>query len=89
MGTTGGDQGLEDTVRTSSILVIAPNMAKQIVGFQAMMEYAANKFPIFSTDILLKSKRAIRKEKQTPAEPPKPWSVFQQPGIQPLPKMIL
>jgi 4-hydroxy-tetrahydrodipicolinate reductase len=47
MGTTGGDrQLLEDTVITSSIsAVIAPNMAKQIVGFQAMMEYAAKIFP--------------------------------------------
>jgi 4-hydroxy-tetrahydrodipicolinate reductase len=47
MGTTGGDrQKLVDTVTASSITaVIAPNMAKQIVGFQAMMEYAANTFP--------------------------------------------
>ena len=47
MGTTGGDRKLlEDTVRGSSICaVIAPNMAKQIVGFQAMMEYAAETFP--------------------------------------------
>jgi len=47
MGTTGGDrQKLEDTVAASSIAaVIAPNMAKQIVGFQAMMGYAADKFP--------------------------------------------
>jgi len=47
MGTTGGDrQKLEETVTSSSIAaVIAPNMAKQIVGFQAMMEYAANTFP--------------------------------------------
>ncbi|RZB29951.1 MAG: 4-hydroxy-tetrahydrodipicolinate reductase [Desulfobacteraceae bacterium Eth-SRB1] len=47
MGTTGGDRNLlEDTVRQSSIpAVIAPNMAKQIVGFQAMMEYAAKTFP--------------------------------------------
>jgi 4-hydroxy-tetrahydrodipicolinate reductase len=47
MGTTGGDrQKLVDTVTASSITaVIAPNMAKQIVGFQAMMEYAANSFP--------------------------------------------
>jgi 4-hydroxy-tetrahydrodipicolinate reductase len=47
MGTTGGDrQLLEDTVRSSSIAaVIAPNMAKQIVGFQAMMEYASHTFP--------------------------------------------
>ena len=47
MGTTGGDRKkLEATVAASSITaVIAPNMAKQIVGFQAMMEYAADNFP--------------------------------------------
>ena len=47
MGTTGGDRKLlEDTICQSSIpAVIAPNMAKQIVGFQAMMEYAAKTFP--------------------------------------------
>jgi 4-hydroxy-tetrahydrodipicolinate reductase len=47
MGTTGGDRKLlEDTVVSSSIAaVIAPNMAKQIVGFQAMMENAAVSFP--------------------------------------------
>ncbi|UCH23718.1 MAG: dihydrodipicolinate reductase [Deltaproteobacteria bacterium] len=47
MGTTGGDRKLlEDTVAASSIpAVIAPNMAKQIVGFQAMVEYAAETFP--------------------------------------------
>jgi 4-hydroxy-tetrahydrodipicolinate reductase len=47
MGTTGGDrEKLIQTVRDSTICaVIAPNMAKQIVGFQAMMEYAATTFP--------------------------------------------
>ena len=47
MGTTGGDRRkLEKTVASSSIVaVIAPNMAKQIVGFQAMMAYAADTFP--------------------------------------------
>jgi 4-hydroxy-tetrahydrodipicolinate reductase len=47
MGTTGGDRdALTDTVARSPICaVIAPNMAKQIVGFQAMMEYAAATFP--------------------------------------------
>ena len=52
MGTTGGDrQQLLDTVQQSNVsAVIAPNMAKQIVGFQAMMEYAANNFPnLFET----------------------------------------
>lgn len=47
MGTTGGDrQELEKTVAQSAIpAVIAPNMAKQIVGFQAMMAHAADNFP--------------------------------------------
>jgi 4-hydroxy-tetrahydrodipicolinate reductase len=47
MGTTGGDRKqLEETVNSSSIpAVIAPNMGKQIVGFQAIMAYAANNFP--------------------------------------------
>ncbi len=47
MGTTGGDrQKLEDDVKNANVpSVIAPNMAKQIVGFQAMMEYAAQTFP--------------------------------------------
>jgi 4-hydroxy-tetrahydrodipicolinate reductase len=47
MGTTGGDrQLLEQTVADSTtVAVIAPNMAKQIVGFQAMMAHAAEHFP--------------------------------------------
>jgi 4-hydroxy-tetrahydrodipicolinate reductase len=47
MGTTGGDRDrLVRTVEESDIpAVIAPNMAKQIVGFQAMMTYAAENFP--------------------------------------------
>lgn len=47
MGTTGGDrEALEQTVKNSNIVaVIALNMAKQIVAFQAMMEYAAKTFP--------------------------------------------
>lgn len=47
MGTTGGDRKLlTDTVEKSTIsAVIAPNMAKQIVGFQAMMEWCADTFP--------------------------------------------
>ena len=47
MGTTGGDRaGLAATVEASDVAaVIAPNMAKQIVGFQAMMAYAADTFP--------------------------------------------
>jgi len=47
MGTTGGDRDLlKKTVESSKICaVIAPNMAPQIVVFQAMMEYAAKNFP--------------------------------------------
>jgi 4-hydroxy-tetrahydrodipicolinate reductase len=47
MGTTGGDRRrLLETVQASDIAaVIAPNMAKQIVALQAMMEYAADNFP--------------------------------------------
>lgn len=47
MGTTGGDRDLlKSQVSTSSLkAVIAPNMAKQIVGFQAMMEMMAEQFP--------------------------------------------
>ena len=47
MGTTGGDrEALLATVENSDIAaVIAPNMAKQIVGFQAMMAWAADMFP--------------------------------------------
>jgi 4-hydroxy-tetrahydrodipicolinate reductase len=47
MGTTGGDreQLLETVKNSKTAAVIAPNMAKQIVGFQAMMAYAAEHFP--------------------------------------------
>ncbi|MDD9304407.1 MAG: dihydrodipicolinate reductase [Desulfobacter sp.] len=47
MGTTGGDRDQLEAVVKQSLTpaVIAPNMAKQIVGFQAMMEFAANTFP--------------------------------------------
>ncbi|MEA2061568.1 MAG: dihydrodipicolinate reductase [Thermodesulfobacteriota bacterium] len=47
MGTTGGDrEKLAETVLKGSVpAVIAPNMAKQIVGFQAMMDYASETFP--------------------------------------------
>lgn len=47
MGTTGGDRKrLEQIVKAAPIpAVIAPNMAKQIVGFQAMMAFGAKTFP--------------------------------------------
>jgi len=47
MGTTGGNlQFIKDSVKASGInAVVAPNMAKEIVAFQAMMEFAATHFP--------------------------------------------
>jgi 4-hydroxy-tetrahydrodipicolinate reductase len=47
MGTTGGDRkAIENAVTDSATsAVIAPNMAKQIVGLQAMLEYGATHFP--------------------------------------------
>lgn len=47
MGTTGGDRRLllESVEKSVISAVIAPNMAKQIVGFQAIMAYAAKTFP--------------------------------------------
>ena len=65
MGTTGGDrQLLEDTVRSSSIsAVIAPNMAKQIVGFQAMVEYASKSFPNLFQGYSLEIKESHQKGK--------------------------
>ena len=65
MGTTGGDrQRLEACVRASSIsAVIAPNMAKQIVGFQAMMEYAARTFPNLFKGYSLEIKESHQKGK--------------------------
>jgi 4-hydroxy-tetrahydrodipicolinate reductase len=46
MGTTGGNRDqLSQIVRKSKVpAILAPNMAKQIVGFQAMMEYASDTF---------------------------------------------
>ena len=65
MGTTGGDrQGLEEAVHSSSIAaVIAPNMAKQIVGFQAMMEYASHTFPDLFLGYSLEIKESHQKGK--------------------------
>jgi 4-hydroxy-tetrahydrodipicolinate reductase len=47
MGTTGGkrDELLKTVEESLTCAVIAPNMAKQIVGFQATMHYMAATFP--------------------------------------------
>ncbi len=65
MGTTGGDRkALEETVRSSSVsAVIAPNMAKQIVAFQAMMAYAAKHFPGLFSGYRLEIKESHQKTK--------------------------
>ncbi|MBF0120514.1 MAG: dihydrodipicolinate reductase [Desulfobacterales bacterium] len=65
MGTTGGNiEKLEYIVRTSFIsAVIAPNMAKQIVGFQAMMEWASNNFPNLFEGYSLEVKESHQKGK--------------------------
>ena len=65
MGTTGGDRKqLEDEVCSSSIpAVIAPNMGKQIVGFQAMMKYAADTFPDLFKGYSLEIKESHQKGK--------------------------
>ncbi|PSC71924.1 4-hydroxy-tetrahydrodipicolinate reductase chloroplastic [Micractinium conductrix] len=47
MGTTGGDRDklLADVAASGNYAVIAPNMGKQIVAFQTMMEMMAERFP--------------------------------------------
>lgn len=47
MGTTGGDREalVRSVTDSATCAVIAPNMAKQIVGFQAIMAFAGETFP--------------------------------------------
>ena len=47
MGTTGGDRDrlLRDVANSGVYAVIAPQMGKQVVAFQAMMETMAERFP--------------------------------------------
>jgi len=65
MGTTGGDrEKLQQDIAESGIsAVIAPNMAKQIVGFQAMMAYAAENFPGLFDGYRLEIKESHQKTK--------------------------
>ncbi len=65
MGTTGGDRkSLESTVTSSATAaVIAPNMAKQIVGLQAMLEYGAANFPDLYKGYSLKVRESHQKGK--------------------------
>ena len=65
MGTTGEDpKALEDLVTQGKTpAVIAPNMAKQIVGFQAMMDHAAQNFPGLFEGYKLEIKESHQKGK--------------------------
>ncbi len=65
MGTTGGDREKlkKDIEKGDTLAVIAPNMAKQIVGFQAMMEYAADTFPDLFKGFTLEIKESHQKGK--------------------------
>lgn len=65
MGTTGGNrEELEQIVhQASQPAVIAPNMAKQIVGFQAMMAYAAKTFPGLFSSYTLEVKESHQQTK--------------------------
>jgi len=65
MGTTGGDrEALQATVENADIAaVIAPNMAKQIVGFQAMMDWAADTFPGLFDGYTIRIRESHQKDK--------------------------
>jgi 4-hydroxy-tetrahydrodipicolinate reductase len=65
MGTTGGDRdALKKIVeKSSSCAVIAPNMAKQIVALQTMLEFASNNFPNLFQGYDLKVKESHQKTK--------------------------
>lgn len=65
MGTTGGDlQFIKKAVANSDInAVVAPNMAKEIVLFQAMMEFAAEQFPEALSEFSLKVTESHQKTK--------------------------
>lgn len=47
MGTTGGDREalMRDITASGVYAVVAPNMGKQIVAFQTMMDMMAERFP--------------------------------------------
>jgi len=65
MGTTGGNGNrLFEMVKDSSVpAVIAPNMARPIVGFQVMMDYAAHTFPGLFNGYSLSIVESHQKEK--------------------------
>jgi 4-hydroxy-tetrahydrodipicolinate reductase len=65
MGTTGGDRTrLTDTVSAAGVhAVISPNMARQIVGLQAMLSYGAENLPGLFDGYTLEVKESQQKGK--------------------------
>lgn len=65
LGTTGGDLEYINHVVSRSVInaVVAPNMAKEIVAFQAMMEFAAENFPDIFKDFSLSVTESHQKTK--------------------------
>jgi len=65
MGTTGGERSrLTETVTAAGLpAVIAPNMAKQIVGLQAMLSHCAENFPCLFKGYSLEVKESHQKGK--------------------------
>ncbi len=65
MGTTGGDIAVleEDILKSSICAVIAPNMARQVVAFQAMLEFAGDSFPDLFKDYSLKAVESHQSQK--------------------------
>ncbi len=84
MGTTGGDRDqLHQVVAASGIAaVIAPNMARPIVGFQAMLEYAAQNFPGLFQDYHITIKESHQQGKaDTSGTAKAAVACFQQMGL--------
>ena len=65
MGTTGGDRDalMATTQASKTFAVIAPNMCKQIVAFQAMLEHMASAFPGCFEGYTLTTKESHQKGK--------------------------
>ncbi len=65
LGTTGGDMDhiVKKVDKSGLNAVVAPNMAKPIVAFQAMMEFAASNFPGVFDGFDLKIKESHQKTK--------------------------
>lgn len=92
MGTTGGNRkDLHQTVVSGAVpAVIAPNMAKQIVGLQAMFEYGANHFPGLFTGYRMRVKESHQQSKADTSGTAKAMvQYFNRLGIDFLPEEIV